>query len=54
MTPNVSLRLRELIEDPDMGVSNGFLQEVLEYVEDLEGRLQRLPHPEEEVHAERE
>ena len=54
MTPNVSLRLRELLDDPEQGVSNAFLAEVLEYVEDLEGRLQRLPHPEEEVNAERE
>lgn len=51
---NVTNRLRELIEDPEMGISNGFLVEVLEYIEDLEGRLQRLPLPEEEVNAERE
>lgn len=51
---NIALRLRELIQDPDMGISNAFLVEVLEYVEDLEGRLQRLPHPEEALDEERE
>lgn len=51
---NIALRLRELIQDPDMGISNAFLVDVLKYVEDLEGRLERLPHPEEELDEERE
>lgn len=52
--PAIASRLRELIADPEMGVSTAFLAEVLEYVEDLEGRLQRLPHPEEEIDEDRE
>lgn len=51
---NVTARLRDLVEDPEAGVSMGFLKEVLAYVEDLEGRLQRLPGAEEEPDAERE
>ena len=50
----IASRLRELVEDPEMGISNAFLVEVLAYVEDLEGKLQRLPIREEEVDAERE
>lgn len=52
--PAIALRLRELIEDPEMGVSNTFLAEVLAYVEDLEGKLQRIPKDEEPVDEERE
>ena len=36
---DVSKRLRELIEDPEMGISNAFLREVLDYILLLERRL---------------
>ena len=51
---NVTQQLRDLIADPELGISMGFLKHVLAYVEDLEGRLLRLPHPEEAVDDERE
>jgi hypothetical protein len=36
---DVTKRLRELIEDPEMGISNAFLREVLAYILSLERRL---------------
>jgi hypothetical protein len=36
---NVVVRLRELIEDPETGISTGFLRELLEYILSLERRL---------------
>jgi hypothetical protein len=51
---NVTQRLRDLVADPELGVSMGFLQQVLAYIEDLEGRLQRLPGNDDDPDAERE
>lgn len=36
MTSLVTLRLRELIEDPNQGISNSFLEEVYQYILKLE------------------
>lgn len=39
MARAITSRLRELIEDPELGVSNEFLRELLEYIKQLEEEL---------------